>query len=413
MVEGIDPDLVIPDRTLSVYDGAIVCWRGQVMAEWKDYFVRQAGKAGFPIHRAINDLSEEEFDILWNGRPGQNIEGVKQFFEYVEKNIYKIQYRVMQARYRGRTLCPDCKGTRLRKDANYVKVNGKTITELMMMPVEQLYQFFVEFKFKNENEKQIAHQLVTELVNRIGFLVDVGLGYLTLNRNSRTLSGGESQRINLATSLGSSLVGSLYILDEPSIGLHVRDTQRLISVLQRLRDIGNTVVIVEHDEEIIRAADYIIDIGPKAGRLGGNVDFAGDIKQLLKQKDNLTAAYLRGMKEPGKEGNLQIEIPAKRRKWRNYIEIIGAAENNLKNVDVKIPLEIFTVVTGVSGSGKSTLIKDILYPALKRMLNETAEKPGRHRSINADLSRLNDVVMVDQNPIGRSTRSNPVTYIKA
>ena len=413
MVEGIDPDLVIPDRTLSVYDGAIVCWRGQVMAEWKDYFVRQAGKAGFPIHRAINDLSEEEFDILWNGRPGQNIEGVKQFFEYVEKNIYKIQYRVMQARYRGRTLCPDCKGTRLRKDANYVKVNGKTITELMMMPVEQLYQFFVEFKFKNENEEQIAHQLVTELVNRIGFLVDVGLGYLTLNRNSRTLSGGESQRINLATSLGSSLVGSLYILDEPSIGLHVRDTQRLISVLQRLRDIGNTVVIVEHDEEIIRAADYIIDIGPKAGRLGGNVDFAGDIKQLLKQKDNLTAAYLRGMKEPGKEGNLQIEIPAKRRKWRNYIEIIGAAENNLKNVDVKIPLEIFTVVTGVSGSGKSTLIKNILYPALKRMLNETAEKPGRHRSINADLSRLNDVVMVDQNPIGRSTRSNPVTYIKA
>ncbi|MBO4654809.1 MAG: excinuclease ABC subunit UvrA [Bacteroidales bacterium] len=412
-IEGIDPDLVIPDRTLSVYEGAVVCWRGQVMAEWKDYFVRQAGKAGFPVHRAVNDLSEEEFDILWNGRPGQHIEGVKQFFEYVEKNIYKIQYRVMQARYRGRTICPDCKGTRLRKDANYVKVNGKTITELMLMPVEQLYQFFKDFRFKNGTEEQIAHQLVSELVNRIGFLVDVGLGYLTLNRNSRTLSGGESQRINLATSLGSSLVGSLYILDEPSIGLHVRDTQRLISVLKRLRDIGNTVVIVEHDEEIIRAADYIIDIGPEAGRLGGKVVFAGDIKQLLKQKDNLTAAYLRGMSEPEKAGNLYIKAPAKRRKWRNYIEIVGATENNLKSVDVKIPLEIFTVVTGVSGSGKSSLIKNILYPALKRMLNETAEKPGRHSRVNADLSKLSDVVMVDQNPIGRSTRSNPVTYIKA
>lgn len=413
MVEGIDPDLVIPDRSLSVYEGAIVCWRGQVMNEWKDYFIRQASKEGFPVHRAIEDLSDEEFDILWNGRPGKNIEGVVQFFEFVEKNIYKIQYRVMQSRYRGRTLCPDCKGTRLRKDANYVKVDGKTITDLMTMPVDQLYQFFKEFKYKNNIEEQIAQQLVSELVNRIGFLVDVGLGYLTLNRNSRTLSGGESQRINLATSLGSSLVGSLYILDEPSIGLHIRDTQRLISILQRLRDIGNTVVIVEHDEEIIRAADYIIDIGPEAGRLGGKVTFAGEIKQLLKQKDNLTAAYLRGMSEPDKAGNLHIQVPDKRRKWRNYIEIIGATENNLKNVDVKIPLEIFTVVTGVSGSGKSSLIKNILYPALKRMLNETAEKPGRHSRINADLNKLSDVVMVDQNPIGRSTRSNPVTYIKA
>ena len=412
-IEGIDPDLVIPDRTLSVYDGAVVCWRGQVMNEWKDYFIRQASKAGFPIHRPIEELSEKEFDLLWNGDPYHNIEGVKQFFEFVEKNIYKIQYRVMQSRYRGRTLCPDCKGTRLRKDANYVKVNGKTITELMTMPIDHLYQFFNTFNFKNDTEQQIAHQLVTELVNRIGFLVDVGLGYLTLNRNSRTLSGGESQRINLATSLGSSLVGSLYILDEPSIGLHIRDTQRLISVLQRLRDIGNTVVIVEHDEDIIRAADYIIDIGPEAGRLGGRVVFAGDIKQLLKQKNNLTAAYLRGMKEPEKEGNLYIQPPTKRRKWRNYIEIIGAAENNLKNITVKIPLEIFTVVTGVSGSGKSSLIKNILYPGLKRMLNETSEKPGRHSRINADLSHLSDVVMVDQNPIGRSTRSNPVTYIKA
>ena len=413
MIEGIDPDLVIPDRNLSVFDGAVVCWRGQVMNEWKDWFIRQASKQGFPIHRPIEDLNEEEFDILWNGRPGQNIEGVKQFFEFVEKNIYKIQYRVMQSRYRGRTLCPDCKGSRLRKDANYVKVNGKSISELMNMPVDQLYQFFKEFKFKNETEEQIAQQLINELINRIGFLADVGLGYLTLNRNSRTLSGGESQRINLATSLGSSLVGSLYILDEPSIGLHVRDTQRLITVLQHLRDIGNTIVIVEHDEEIIRAADYIIDIGPKAGRLGGEVVFAGDIKQLLKQKDNLTAAYLRGMKEPEKEGNLHIPVPTKRRKWRNCVEIIGAAENNLKNVDVKIPLEIFTVVTGVSGSGKSSLIKNILYPGLKRLLNETSEKPGRHSRIMADLNKINDVVMVDQNPIGRSTRSNPVTYIKA
>ncbi len=413
MIEGIDPDLVIPDRSLSVYDGAVVCWRGQIMGEWKDYFVRNAAKEGFPIHRPVDELSEQEFDLLWNGWPARNIEGVKQFFEYVEKNIYKIQYRVMQSRYRGRTLCPDCKGTRLRKDANYVKVNGKTITELMLMPVEQLYQFFKNFSYKNETEEQIAHQLVSELVNRIGFLVDVGLGYLTLNRNSRTLSGGESQRINLATSLGSSLVGSLYILDEPSIGLHVRDTQRLISVLKRLRDIGNTVVIVEHDEEIIRAADYIIDIGPEAGRLGGKVVFSGDIKQLLRQKDNLTAAYLRGMSEPEKAGNLYIKAPAKRRKWRNYVEIVGASENNLKGVSVKIPLEIFTVVTGVSGSGKSSLIKNILYPALKRMLNETADKPGRHSRINADLSKLSDVVMVDQNPIGRSTRSNPATYIKA
>ncbi len=413
MIEGIDPDLVIPDRTLSVFDGAVVCWRGQVMNEWRDWFIRQASKEGFPIHRPVEELSEKEFDLLWNGRPSKNIEGVKQFFEFVEKNIYKIQYRVMQSRYRGRTLCPDCKGTRLRKDANYVKVNGKSISELMTMPADQLLQFFKEFKFTNDTEQQIAQQLVNELVNRIGFLVDVGLGYLTLNRNSRTLSGGESQRINLATSLGSSLVGSLYILDEPSIGLHVRDTQRLISVLQHLRDIGNTIVIVEHDEEIIHAADYIIDIGPKAGRLGGEVVFAGDIKQLLKKKDNLTAAYLRGMKEPDKTENMHIPTPTRRRKWRNSVEIIGATENNLKNVDVKIPLEIFTVVTGVSGSGKSSLIKNILYPGLKRLLNETAEKPGRHSRINVDLSRISDVVMVDQNPIGRSTRSNPVTYIKA
>lgn len=413
MIEGIDPELVIPDRSLSVYDDAVVCWRGQVLAEWKEYFIKQASKVGFPIHRAIDDLSEAEFDMLWNGCPSKNIEGVKQFFEFVDKNIYKIQYRVIQSRYRGRTLCPDCKGTRLRKDANYVKVNGKSISDLILMPIDQLYDFFTHFKYKNDTEKQIAKQLVNELINRIGFLTDVGLGYLTLNRNSRTLSGGESQRINLATSLGSSLVGSLYILDEPSIGLHVRDTQRLIKVLQRLRDIGNTVVVVEHDEEIINAADYIIDIGPGAGRLGGEVVFAGTNERLMKQKDNLTAAYLRGMSNPHKEGNRCITVPAHRRKWRNYVEIFGARENNLKNIDVKIPLDIFTVITGVSGSGKSSLIKNILYPGLKKILNETSDKPGKHHHIDADLSKLCDVVLVDQNPIGRSSRSNPVTYIKA
>lgn len=413
MIEGIDPDLVIPDRSLSVYEEAVVCWRGQVLSEWKDYFIKQASKVGFPVHRAIDDLSEREFDLLWNGCPAKNIEGVKQFFEFVEKNLYKIQYRVLQSRYRGRTLCPDCKGTRLRKDANYVKVNGRSISDLILMPIDQLYEFFVHFKYKNDTEKQIAKQLVNELINRIGFLTDVGLGYLTLNRNSRTLSGGESQRINLATSLGSSLVGSLYILDEPSIGLHVRDTQRLIKVLQRLRDIGSTVVVVEHDEDIINAADYIIDIGPGAGRLGGKVVFAGTNERLLKQKDNLTAAYLRGMSNPHKEGNRCIAVPAHRRKWRNYVEIFGARENNLKNIDVKIPLDIFTVITGVSGSGKSSLIKNILYPGLKKILNETSDKPGKHHHIDVDLSKLNDVVLVDQNPIGRSSRSNPATYIKA
>lgn len=413
MVEGIDPELVIPDSSMSVYEGAVACWRGQVLNEWKDYFVRQAGKAGFPVHRAIDDLSAEEYDMLMNGCPEKNVEGVKQFFEFVEKNIYKIQYRVLQSRYRGRTLCPDCRGLRLRKDANYVKINNKSISDLCQMPIEQLYLFFQNFKYKNGHEEHIASQLVLELQNRLGFLVDVGLGYLTLNRGSRTLSGGESQRINLATSLGSSLVGSLYILDEPSIGLHVRDTQQLIKVLQRLRDIGNTVVVVEHDEEIIRAADYIIDIGPGAGRLGGNVTFAGTFKQLMKQNENLTAAYLRGMSDAANKNSKSIAVPKQRRKWRNYVEIFGAKENNLKNVNVKIPLEIFTVVTGVSGSGKSSLIKNILYPGLKKIINETAEKPGKHSRIEADLSKLSDVVMVDQNPIGRSTRSNPVTYIKA
>ena len=413
MVEGIDMDMVIPDRTLSVFEGAVACWRGEKLGEWRNWFVKNAAKVGFPIHRAVEDLSEQEYELLCNGDPAANVYGVKQFFEYVEETIYKIQYRVIQSRYRGRTLCPDCKGTRIRKDANYVKIGGKSISDLILMPVDTLYDFLTNVEFETEQEKMVSQRVMTELVNRIGFLKDVGLGYLTLNRLSRTLSGGESQRINLATSLGSSLVGSLYILDEPSIGLHPRDTENLIRVLKRLRDIGNTVVVVEHDEEIIRSADYIVDIGPKAGRLGGEVVFKGTVEELLKDEHSLTAAYLRGMSSPSSANAMSVPLPAKRRKWRNYIEITGANEHNLKNVNVKIPLEVLVVVTGVSGSGKSTLVKDILSPALGRILHETAEKPGRYRRIDADFSKISDVVVVDQSPIGRSTRSNPVTYVKA
>ena len=412
-IEGIDMDLVIPDRTLSVYEGAVACWRGEKLGEWRTWFVKNAVKLGFPIHRAVEDLNEQELELLYNGKPEANVEGIKQFFEYVDDNIYKIQYRVIQSRYRGRTSCPDCKGTRIRKDANYVKIGGKSISEMILMPVDDLYDFLVNLEFDTEQEKIVSQRVMAELINRIGFLKDVGLGYLTLNRLSKTLSGGESQRINLATSLGSSLVGSLYILDEPSIGLHPRDTENLIRVLKRLRDIGNTVVVVEHDEEIIRSADYIVDIGPKAGRLGGEVVFNGTVDELLRDEHSLTAAYLRGMDFPDSENVKSVPVPAKRRKWRNYIEIVGANEHNLKNISVKIPLEILVVVTGVSGSGKSTLIKDILSPALNRALNETAEKPGRHRRIDADFSKISDVVVVDQSPIGRSTRSNPVTYVKA
>ena len=319
----------------------------------------------------------------------------------------------MISRYRGRTVCYDCLGTRLRKDANYVKVKGKSISDMLLTPIEDLSLFFQNFTYKNSNEEFIGHHIITELKNRLQFLNDVGLGYLTLNRLSRSLSGGESQRINLATSLGSSLVGSLYILDEPSIGLHARDTENLIKVLKRLRDIGNTVVVVEHEEEIIRHADYIIDIGPKAGRLGGEVIFQGKYDALINEKNNLTASYLRGMSHPEHEDSLSIPIPERRRTWRNYVEIVGAKENNLKNITVKIPLDIFVVITGVSGSGKSSLIKNIMVPALQRIITEKNEKPGKFSKINADFSKINDVIMVDQNPIGRSSRSNPVTYVKA
>ncbi|MDL2296429.1 excinuclease ABC subunit UvrA [Bacteroidales bacterium OttesenSCG-928-B11] len=413
VIDGISPDLVIPDPSLSVYDGGVVCWRGEKMGEWQKYFILNAGKKGFPAHRAIEDLSPEEYELLWNGDEPNDIYGINHFFKFVENNIYKIQYRVMQSRYRGRTVCPECHGTHLRADANYVKIRNKSITDIVTTPIDEVHDFFSSFKYKSQEEAQIATHIIHEIVKRTGFLVDVGLGYLTLNRGSRTLSGGESQRINLATALGSSLVGSLYILDEPSIGLHCRDTANLIKVLERLRDIGNTVVVVEHDEDIIRKADYIIDIGPKAGRLGGNVVFKGVIEDLLKGNESLTAEYLRGMENPNAPDTRTIPLPERRRKWRNSIEIVGAKEHNLKNINVKIPLEVFVVVTGVSGSGKTTLIRNILYPALQRQLDGSSEAPGKHTRIEFDPNTISEVVMVDQNPIGRSSRSNPVTYIKA
>jgi len=414
MIEGVDPDLVLPDKTLSVADDAVACWHGDVLSEWKRQFIRQASRLDFPVHRAIEDLSQKEYDLLWYGDEKHHVDGIAQFFQFVAANTFKIQYRVLQARYRGREICPDCHGTRLRKDAHYVKVRGRSIMELTAMPVSELKTFFQEFKYSSDYEREVASRLVKELANRVALLDDVGLGYLTLDRSTSTLSGGEAQRINLATSLGSSLVGSLYVLDEPSIGLHSRDTQNLIRVLRRLRDIGNTVVVVEHDESIIRAADCIIDIGPKAGRNGGEIVFSGVIDDLMKVPDNLTASYLRGM-TGGYPQELcrYIPLPKRRRHWRNYVEIIGAKEHNLKNIDVKIPLECFTVITGVSGSGKSSLIANVLYPGLLKMLNKGNVKPGRYSRIDADLTKISDVVFVDQNPIGRSSRSNPVTYVKA
>lgn len=400
-VVGIDEDLVIPNKNLSVYEEAVACWKGEKMSRWKDELILNSSKFDFPIHRPIIDLTEEQYKLLWTGN--QYFRGINSFFKYVEENTYKIQFRVMQARYRGKTICPECKGSRLKKEAGYVKVGGKSMQELVLMPISELQTFFAELKL-TKHQESIAKRLMKEINNRLGYLCDVGLSYLTLNRLSNTLSGGESQRINLVTSLGSGLVGSLYILDEPSIGLHPRDTQRLISVLLKLKELGNTVIVVEHDEEIMRAADTIVDIGPLAGVHGGEVVFSGNFNQ-LEGSDSLTAKYLTGVEK--------IEVPTVRRKWNNYLKITGARENNLKNIDVKIPLNVFTVVTGVSGSGKSTLIKQILYPILAKQFDTYVEKTGKYGKFEGDIHLLKAVEFVDQNPIGKSTRSNPVTYMKA
>ena len=401
-VIGIDEDLVIPNKSLSVYQDAVVCWKGEKMSEWKENLILNAFKADFPIHKPYYDLSEEQKEILWEG--SRYFEGINQFFKYVEEQTYKIQYRVMLSRYRGKTVCPDCKGTRLRKDANYVKINGKSISEIVLMPVNESLQFFKNISL-NDFEMKVAKRLLTEISNRLQVIEDVGLGYLSLNRLSSTLSGGESQRINLATSLGSSLVGSMYILDEPSIGLHPRDTHRLIKVLKQLKSLGNTVIIVEHDEEIIKSADYIIDIGPLAGVHGGEVVFAGNIDELYKDKKSLTAKYM--------NNELSINIPQSRRKWKDYILIKGARENNLKSIDVKFPLNVMSIVSGVSGSGKSTLVKSILYPSLKKIYGGYGERTGKFDKIEGDYNKITDVEFIDQNPIGKSSRSNPATYVKA
>ena len=401
-VIGIDPDLVVPNKSLSIYENAIACWRGEKMSEWKDALIRVADKVGIPIFKPFYELTDEQVSLLWTGN--QYFEGIVDFFNYVETQSYKIQYRVMLSRYRGKTVCPECHGTRLRRQAQYVKVGGKSITDLVLMPLDELKAFFDHLKL-DETDSKIASRLLVEINNRLDFIIEVGLGYLTLNRLSNTLSGGESQRINLATSLGSSLVGSTYILDEPSIGLHSRDTEQLIKVLKRLRDIGNTVIVVEHDEEIIRAADYIIDIGPMAGAFGGEVVFEGEIKELINCERSLTTQYL--------TGKMSIPVPTRRRKSANAIVIKGATQNNLKNLTVRFPLNMMTVITGVSGSGKSTLVKDVLYPAMKRQLGENAEKCGSYGALEGDLRLIQAVEFIDQNPIGKSSRSNPATYLKA
>lgn len=401
-VIGIDEDLVIPNKRLSVYEGAIACWRSEKMNEWQDELVVNAFRFDFPLHKPYLELSPSQKELLWSGN--QYFQGINKFFEFVESQNFKVQYRVLMSRYRGKTLCPDCKGTRLRKDANYVKIGGKSISELVLMPIKSLLPFFRGLNF-NDYEKAVGDRLLKEIRNRLEVLNDIGVGYLTLNRLSSTLSGGESQRINLATALGSNLTGSMYILDEPSIGLHPRDTRKLIGILFRLRDLGNSVIVVEHDEEIIRAADQIIDIGPLAGRLGGEVVFQGNFRELNQHPQSLTYQYLNGI--------MNIPVPPARRPWKEFIEIKGASENNLKYIDVKIPLHVLTVVTGVSGSGKTTLVRRILFPVLKRLQGGYGDKTGKCDGISGDLDRIGSIEMVDQNPIGRSSRSNPATYIKA
>ncbi len=408
---GIDEHLVIPNTSLSVYDGCVVCWHGEKMSEWKNWFIQHAAKDDFPIFEPYYELTQQQRDQLWHGLPSDRHKDLHErpcidsFFLMVKENQYKIQYRVMMSRYRGKTICPSCHGTRLKPEANYVKIGGRSISDLVEMPVSRLAEWFNRLEL-DKHDAEVGRRLLTEIRSRLGFLLNVGLGYLTLNRLSNSLSGGESQRINLCTSLGSSLVGSLYILDEPSIGLHSRDTGRLIHVLKELQALGNTVVVVEHDEEIIRAADYLIDVGPDAGRLGGEIVYAGSPNgSFPKTTASYTLQYL--------NGQLMLPTPQSRRPWNRFIEVRGARMNNLKGVDVRFPLNVMTVVTGVSGSGKSSLVKGILYPALKRHLGEVMDAPGEYSGLGGDIDAISHVEFVDQNPIGKSTRSNPATYVKA
>ena len=415
---GIDETLVIPNSSLSVYDGCVQCWHGDKMGNWRSEFIRRAATDNFPIFEPYYKLDRKYKDMLWHGLPSEKTLDIHDkvcidaFFQMVKENQYKIQYRVMMSRYRGKTVCPDCHGTRLRKEATWVKVGGKSITELVEMPIINLKDWFDHLQL-TEHEEQIAKRLLTEIKNRVGFLAEVGLGYLTLNRQSNTLSGGESQRINLTTSLGSSLVGSLYILDEPSIGLHSRDTDRLIHVLRDLQQLGNTVMVVEHDEEIMRASDYLIDVGPDAGTHGGEIVFQGSTEELNDSPENILKKYPRSYTIKYLTGRDVIETPKSRRKWNKAIELKGTRMNNLRGIDVKFPLNVFNCVTGVSGSGKSSLIKGILYPALKRHLDEVADAPGEYTALEGDWTAIKHVEFVDQNPIGKSTRSNPATYVKA
>ena len=399
---GIDEDLVIPDKSRSVYDGAILCWRGEKMKKWANRLIDSASDFDFPIHKPYRELSEEQKQLIWTGN--KHFKGLNRFFKYLEEKSYKIQYRVMLSRYRGKTTCPDCRGTRLRKDANYVKIGGRSITDIVLMPVEKSLDFFRNVKL-DDHQKAVSGRIMIEIESRLSYLMEVGLGYLTMNRLSATLSGGESQRINLATSLGSSLVGSMYILDEPSIGLHPRDTHRLIGVLKSLQKLGNTVIVVEHDEEIMKAADQIIDLGPEAGSGGGELVFQGNREELVTSGNSLTAKYL--------TNQLEIPLPENRRKGKGYIELKGASQHNLKNLNVKFHLNTITCVTGVSGSGKSTLVKNTLFPAIKKRLGSYSEQTGIFDDIEGSVNTIKDIQFIDQNPIGKSSRSNPVTYVKA
>jgi excinuclease ABC subunit A len=401
-VLGIDEDLVIPDKRLSVYEGAVAPWKGEKLGLWKDQFIRGSRKFNFPVHKPVIDLTKEQYSILWEGN--EFVHGINDFFKEVEQNLYKVQYRVLLSRYRGRTLCPDCHGYRLRKEALYVKVGGNHIGELCEMPVSDLMQWFDKLQL-SDYDKQVTKRVLIEIHHRLKTLLDVGLGYLTLNRLANSLSGGESQRIQLTRSLGSNLTNSLYILDEPSIGLHSRDTQRLIRVLKELRDLGNTVVVVEHDEMMMREADYIIDMGPLASHLGGEVVACGDYDAIIKNEKSLTGKYLRG--------DLKIEVPRTVRKWNRSVTVEGARQHNLKDITVEFPLNLLCVVSGVSGSGKTTLVKQILYPGLKKLKGEPVDKTGMHKAITGDVEYISQIELVDQNPIGKSSRSNPVTYIKA